>query len=134
MKEKCESKEYSMSEAVAYCILGYRKYVQEGVKDKRVALKYIIKFILEMARDEVDTKEVILQNKKILDTIPFSWKLTLDDFFAYATCVFYVLTNREIEITPEKIVAEFLSEVHSHHPRRTLKEAKFILDELFLEE
>ena len=87
-----------------------------------------------MARDEVDTKEIILQNEKLLNTIPFSWELTPDDFLAYATCIFYVLTNREKEITPEKIVTEFLSEVHLHHPRRTLKEANFILDELFPEE
>ena len=30
----------------------------------------------------------------------------------------------------EKIVKEFLSEIHSHHPRKIMKEAEIILDNL----
>lgn len=123
-----------VKEAIAYYILGYEKYHTEIKDIKKKHWIIILKFILEMVRDDVDTQEVIVRNKKLLDTIPFSWKLTPDDFFAYATCIFYVLTNREKEITPKKIVTEFLSEVYSHHPRKTLKEANFILDEFFPEE
>lgn len=122
-----------VKEAIAYYILGYEKYHSKIKEIRKKHWIIIIKFILEMARDEIDTKEIILQNEELLNTIPFSWELTPDDFLAYATCIFYVLTNREKEITPEKIVTEFLSEIHSHHPRRTLKEANFILDELFPE-
>lgn len=123
-----------VKEAIAYYILGYEKYHTEIKDIKKKHWIIILKFILEMVRDDVDTQEVIVRNKKLLDTIPFSWKLTPDDFFAYATCIFYVLTNREKEITQKKIVTEFLSEVYSHHPRKTLKEANFILDEFFPEE
>lgn len=134
MKANIGNINMEIKEAIAYYILGYEKYYSKIKEIRKKHWIIIIKFVLEMARDEIDTKEVILQNEKLLSTIPFSWELTPDDFLAYATCIFYVLTNREKEITPEKIVTEFLSEVHSHHPRRTLKEANFILDELFPEE
>lgn len=42
-----------------------------------------------------------------------------------------VLMNREKNITEEKIVKEFLRELHSHNPRRTIKEAELILTKLF---
>ena len=55
------------------------------------------------------------------------------DFLSYATCIFYVLLNREENITEEKIVKEFLKELHSHHPRRVIKEAEVILTRMFPE-
>jgi hypothetical protein len=66
-----------------------------------------------------------------LNKVNFEWDLSADEFIAYATCIFYVLTNREEKLTEEKIITEFLSEIYSHHPRRTLKEANFILDQFF---
>ena len=41
------------------------------------------------------------------------------------------MINREQKITDEKIVKEFLRELHSHHPRRTMKEAELILTKMF---
>lgn len=134
MKTNLGNINMEVKEAIAYYILGYEKYHSLIKEIRKKHWIIIIKFVLEMARDEVNTKEVISKNEELLNNILFKWQLNPDDFLAYATCIFYVLTNREKEITPEKIVTEFLSEVHSHHPRRTLKEANFILDELFPEE
>ena len=131
--QKINKKNYKVKEAIAYYILGLKKY-NEKIKDiEKDHWIIILKLILELMRDEVDTKNTIIKNKEILDKIPFSWELTSDDLVAYATCIFYVLTNREKEITAEKIVTEFLSEIHLHHPRKTIKEANFILDEFFPE-
>ena len=38
-----------------------------------------------------------------------------------------------MQITDEKIVKEFLSEIHTHHPRKIMKEAEVILENLFPE-
>lgn len=82
-----------------------------------------------------DTRSICLLwtgvNTNLLNRINFSWKLSADDFVAYAVCIFYVLTNREKNITDEKILKEFLSELHTHHPRKILKEAEFILTNFF---
>ena len=129
--QKLNKKNYKIKEAIAYYILGLNKYNEEIKDIKKEHWVIILKFILELTRDEVNTKNTIIENKEILDKIPFSWELTSDDLVAYATCIFYVLTNREKEITAEKIVTEFLSEIHSHHPRRTMKEANLILDQFF---
>ena len=133
MKTNTVNRDYEIKETIAYYILGLQKYNSKVKEIKSKHWIIILKFILEMARDEVDTKDVILQNNKLLNKIPFSWKLSPDEFLAYATCIFYVLTNREKEITPEKIVTEFLLEIYSHHPKRTMKEANFILDNFFPE-
>lgn len=80
----------------------------------------------------IESKQAIQGVKKnLLERIHFSWVLTTDDMVAYATCIFYVLTKREKEINEEKIVKEFLKEIHSHHPRRTLQEANVIIDMAF---
>ena len=129
--QKINKKNYKIKEAIAYYILALKKYNEKIKNIEKDHWIIILKLILELIRDEVDTKNTIIKNEEILDKIPFSWELTADDLFAYATCIFYVLTNREKEITPEKIVIEFLSEVHLHHPRKTMKEANFILDEFF---
>ncbi len=131
--QKLNKKNYKIKEAIAYYILGLKKYNEQIKEIKKDHWIIILKYVLEHTRDEVDTRNTIIKNKEILDKIPFSWELTSDDLVAYATCIFYVLTNREKEITPEKIVTEFLSEIHSHHPRKTMKEANFILDEFFPE-
>ena len=129
--QKINKKNYKVKEAIAYYILGLKKYNEEIKNIEKDHWIIILKLILELTRDEVNTKNTIMENKELLDKIPFSWELTSDDLVAYATCIFYVLTNREKEITAEKIVTEFLSEIHSHHPRKTIKEANFILDEFF---
>ena len=129
--QKMNKKNYKVKEAIAYYILGFKKYNEKINDIEKDHWIIILKSILELTRDEVNTKNTIMENKDLLDKIPFSWELTSDDLVAYATCIFYVLTNREKEITPEKIVTEFLSEVHLHHPRKTMKEANFILDEFF---
>lgn len=133
MKQNIKNRDYKIKEAVAYYIWGYQSY-KKGTKEieKDHWIK-ILKSILELARDEEDIKKIIEENKSLLNKIQFSWELSSDDFVAYAICIFYVLTNREKEITPEKIVKEFLSEIYLHHPRKTLKEANFILTEMFPE-
>lgn len=134
MKQNIKNRNYKIKESIAYYILGYQRY-RENIKEiEKNHWIMILKFILETARDEVDTKEIIQENKDLLNKIQFSWNLSADEFIAYATCVFYVLTNREKEITSEKIVTEFLSEIYKHHPRKIMKEANFILDEFFPEE
>lgn len=128
MKKNIRNKEYTMKEAVAYFILGYKRCNENNQKR---GLEDILKNILEIAKENIDINEVQGVNTNLLKRINFSWKLTSDDFVSYATCIFYVLINREQKITDEKIVKEFLRELHSHHPRRTMKEAELILTKMF---
>lgn len=128
MKKNIRNKEYTMEEAVAYFILGYKRCNENNQKR---GLEDILKNILEIAKENIDTNEIQGVNSNLLKRINFSWTLTSDDFVSYATCIFYVLINREQKITDEKIVKEFLRELHSHHPRRTMKEAELILTKMF---
>ena len=128
MKKNIRNKEYTMEEAVAYFILGYKRCNENNQKR---GLEDILKNILEIAKENIDTNEIQGVNTNLLKRINFSWSLTSDDFVSYATCIFYVLINREQKITDEKIVKEFLRELHSHHPRRTMKEAELILTKMF---
>ena len=128
MKKNIRNKEYTMEEAVAYYILGFKKCSENNQKK---GLEDILKNILEIAKENIDTNEIQGVNTNLLKRINFSWILTSDDFVSYATCIFYVLINREQKITDEKIVKEFLRELHSHHPRRTMKEAELILTKMF---
>lgn len=128
MKKNIRNKEYTMEEAVAYYILGFKKCSENNQKK---GLEDILKNILEIAKENIDTNEIQGVNTNLLKRINFSWTLTSDDFVSYATCIFYVLINREQKITDEKIVKEFLRELHSHHPRRTMKEAELILTKMF---
>lgn len=128
MKKNIRDKEYTMEEAVAYFILGYKRCNENNQKR---GLEDILKNILEIAKENIDTNEIQGVNTNLLKRINFNWNLTSDDFVSYATCIFYVLINREQKITDEKIVKEFLRELHSHHPRRTMKEAELILTKMF---
>ena len=128
MKKNIRNKEYTMEEAVTYFILGYKRCNENNQKR---GLEDILKNILEIAKENIDTNEIQGVNTNLLKRINFSWSLTSDDFVSYATCIFYVLINREQKITDEKIVKEFLRELHSHHPRRTMKEAELILTKMF---
>ena len=128
MKKDIRNKEYAIQEVVAYYILGYRKYKEES---KNKGFEDLLKNILETAKENIDTTEIKGVNINLLKRINFNWVLNSDDFISYATCIFYVLLNREENITEEKIVIEFLKELHSHHPRRTIKEAELILTKLF---
>lgn len=128
MKTNIRNKEYTMEEAVAYYILGFKKCSENNQKK---GLEDILKNILEIAKENIDTNEIQGVNTNLLKRINFNWSLTSDDFVSYATCIFYVLINREQKITDEKIVKEFLRELHSHHPRRTMKEAELILTKMF---
>ncbi len=128
MKKNIRNKEYTMEEAVAYFILGYKRCNENNQKR---GLEDILKNILEIAKENIDTNEIQGVNTNLLKRINFSWSLTSDDFVSYATCIFYVLINRKQKITDEKIVKEFLRELHSHHPRRTMKEAELILTKMF---
>ena len=117
-----------IQEAFAYYILGFQKYNKENNDNDCIQ---ILKNILEVANENLNSTEIKGVNTNLLNRINFSWKLSADDFVAYAVCIFYVLTNREKYITEEKILKEFLSELHTHHPRRILKEANFIIDNFF---
>ncbi len=128
MKKDIRNKEYAIQEVVAYYILGYRKYNEESQKK---GLADLLKNILETAKENIDTTEIKGVDIDWLKRINFNWILNSDDFVSYATCIFYVLLNREENITEEKIVKEFLKELHSHHPRRVIKEAELILTKLF---
>ena len=128
MKKDIRNKEYAIQEVVAYYILGYRKYKEES---KNKGFEDLLKNILETAKENIDTTEIKGVNINLLKRINFNWVLNSDDFISYATCIFYVLMNREKNITEEKIVKEFLKELHSHHPRRVIKEAELILTKLF---
>ena len=130
MKNNIKNKHYAMEEAVSYYILGYKRYEQNKEQN---GIEDVLKNIVEVAQENLNATEVKGVNIKLLEKINFSWLLSPDDFIAYATCIFYVLMNREIQITDEKIVKEFLRELHSHHPRRTMKEAEVILENVFSE-
>ena len=136
MKKNIKKSEFSINEAVAYYIVGYEKAKKEikGKDNKNWVI--ILKHIIESVRDYElkDIQKEIVQNKDLLKTIKFKWILSPDDFVSYATCIFYVLTNREEQITNKIIVTEFISEMYMHHPRKTLKEANFILEQVFPEE
>ena len=136
MKKNIKKSEFTMNEAVAYYIVGYEKAKEEIKRMDNKNWVVILKHIIECVRDYElkDIQKVIVQNKELLKTIKFKWILSPDDFVSYATCIFYVLINREEQITNEKIVAEFISEMYMHHPRKTLKEANFILDQVFPKE
>lgn len=130
MKENIRNKDYIIEEAVAYYILGYKRYEQN---EKQNGLKDILKNILEVVEENLNTTEITGVNTELLKIIDFNWLLSANDFIAYAVCIFYVLINREIQITDEKIVKEFLKELQSHHPRRTMKDAEIILENVFPE-
>ena len=130
MNKNIKNKEYMIQEAFAYYVLGYQRYIKDN--DNNECMQ-IIKNILEVASDNLDSTEIKGVNTNLLNRINFSWKLSADDFVAYAVCIFYVLTNREKKITDEKILKEFLSELHTHHPRRILREANFIIDNFYPE-
>lgn len=125
MKKNIKNKSYVIEEAVSYYILGYKRYEQN---EEQNGLIDVLKNILEVAQENIDTTEVKGVNVELLERIKFSWLLSADDFIAYATCIFGVLMNKEIQITDEKIVKEFLRQIHSHHPRQTMKEADLILE------
>lgn len=128
MNKDIRKKEYMIQEAFAYYVLGYQRYRKDNNENDCMQ---IIKNILEVASENINATQIIGVNTNLLRRINFSWKLSADDFVAYATCIFYVLTKREKTITDEKILKEFLSELHTHHPRRILKEANFIIDNFF---
>ena len=96
MKKNIRNKEYTMEEAVAYYILGFKKCSENNQKK---GLEDILKNILEIAKENIDTNEIQGVNTNLLKRINFSWTLTSDDFVSYATCIFYVLINREQKIT-----------------------------------
>ena len=130
MKKNVKNKKYTMKEAVSYYILGYKRYVQNISQN---GLEDILKDIVEVAQKNIENEEIVGVNIELLNRINFDWLLSSNDFIAYAVCVFYVLINREMQITDEKIVKEFLRELHSHHPRKIMKEAKIILEKILKE-
>lgn len=130
MKKNIKNKKYTMKEAVSYFILGYKKYEQDREQN---GLRDIIKNIVEVIQEHIDKEEITRVNSELLNKINFDWLLSSNDLIAYATCIFYVLINREIQITDEKIVREFLKELHTHHPKRTIQEAELILERAFPE-
>lgn len=128
MNKSIKNKEFMIQEAFAYYVLGFQQYNKKNNDNDYIR---ILKNILEVASDNINTTQITGVNTNLLNRINFSWMLSADDFVAYATCIFYVLTKREQKITDEKILKEFLAELHTHHPRRILKEADFILDNFF---
>ena len=130
MKKNVRNKMYAIKEAVSYYILGYKKYEQNINQN---GLGDILKDIVEVAQKNIENEEIVGVNIDLLNRINFDWLLSSNDFIAYAVCVFYVLINREMQITDEKIVKEFLRELHSHHPRKIMKEAKIILEKILKE-
>lgn len=130
MKKNVKNKKYDIKETVSYYILGYKRYEQNIEQN---GLKDILKDIVEVSQENNDKEEITGVNKNLLNRINFNWQLSLKDFIAYAVCVFYVLINREMQITDEKIVKEFLSEIHLHHPRKIMKMAETILEQVFPE-
>lgn len=130
MKRKIKNKKYDIKEAVSYYILGYKRYEQNIEQN---GLGDILKDIAEVAQENLDTEEITGVNPELLNRINFDWQLSSNDFIAYAVCIFYVLINREMQITDEKILKEFLKELHTHHPRRTMREAEVILESVFPE-
>ena len=130
MKKNVKNKKYTKKEAVSYYILGYKRYEQNISQN---GLGDILKDIVEVAQKNIENEEIVGVNIDLLNRINFDWLLSSNDFIAYAVCVFYVLINREMQITDEKIVKEFLRELHSHHPRKIMKEAKIILEKILKE-
>ena len=130
MKNDIRKKDFDIKEEVAYYILGYEKYIQTNDNNNDEFIQ-IIKCILEVAKDDMDSQKTKDINNKYLNRINFSWKMSADEFIAYAICIFYVLTQRAERITDERVVKQFLSEIHLHSPRRILKEADFIINSLF---
>ncbi len=125
MKKNVKNKKYDIKEAVSYYILGYKRYEQDI---RQNGLRDILKNIVDVAQENLNSTDTTGVNIELLNRINFDWTMNSNDFIAYAVCIFYVLINREIQITEEKIVKEFLSEIHSYHPRKILKEAKVILE------
>lgn len=125
MKKNVKNKKYDIKEAVSYYILGYKRYEQDI---RQNGLRDILKNIVDVAQENLNSTDTTGVNIELLNRINFDWTMNSNDFIAYAVCIFYVLINREIQITDEKIVKEFLSEIHSYHPRKILKEAKVILE------
>ena len=130
MKKNVRNKKYAIKEAVSYYILGYKRYEQNIEQN---GLEEILKDIIEVAQENIDNEEIVGVNKDLLNRINFNWQLSSNDFIAYAVCIFYVLINREMQITDEKIIKEFLSEIHSYHPRKIMKEAEIIAEQIFPE-
>lgn len=130
MKKNARNKMYAIKEAVSYYILGYKKYEQNINQN---GLGDILKDIVEVAQENLNSIEITGVNTELLNRINFDWQLSSNDFIAYAVCIFYVLINREMQITDEKIVKEFLKQLHSHHPRRIMKEAEIIAEQIFPE-
>lgn len=130
MKKNIKNKNYTMKEAVSYYILGYKRYEQNTEQN---GLADILKNIVQVAQENIENKENVVVSNDTLNRINFDWLLSANDLIAYAVCIFYVLINREIQITDEKIVKEFLKELHLHHPRKTMKEAEIILENCFPE-
>lgn len=130
MKKNIKNKKYTMKEAVSYYILGYKRYEQNINQN---GLEDILKDIAEVAQENLNKEEITGVNTELLDRINFDWLLSSNDFIAYAVCIFYVLINREMQITDEKIVKEFLKQLHLHHPRRIMKEAEIIAEQIFPE-
>ncbi|MBS5853666.1 MAG: hypothetical protein KIC56_00365 [Clostridium sp.] len=130
MKKNIKNKNYTMKEAVSYYILGYKRYEQNTEQN---GLADILKNIVQVAQENIENKENVVVSNDILNRINFDWLLSANDLIDYAVCIFYVLINREIQITDEKIVKEFLKELHLHHPRKTMKEAEIILENCFPE-
>ena len=125
MKKNIKNKNYTMKEAVSYYILGYKRYEQNTEQN---GLADILKNIVQVAQENIENKGNVVVSNDTLNRINFDWLLSANDLIAYAVCIFYVLINREIQITDEKIVKEFLKELHLHHPRKTMKEAEIILE------
>ena len=125
MKKNVKNKKYDIKEAVSYYILGYKRYEQDI---RQNGLRDILKNIVDVAQENLNSTDTTGVNIELLNRINFDWTMNSNDFIAYAVCIFYVLINREIKTTDEKIVKEFLSEIHSYHPRKILKEAKVILE------
>lgn len=130
MKKNIKNKNYTMKEAVSYYILGYKRYEQNTEQN---GLADILKNVVQVAQENIENKENVVVSNDTLNRINFDWLLSANDLIAYAVCIFYVLINREIQITDEKIVKEFLKELHLHHPRKTMKEAEIILENCFPE-
>lgn len=130
MKKNIKNKNYTMKEGVSYYILGYKRYEQNTEQN---GLADILKNIVQVAQENIENKGNVVVSNDTLNRINFDWLLSANDLIAYAVCIFYVLINREIQITDEKIVKEFLKELHLHHPRKTMKEAEIILENCFPE-
>lgn len=127
MKNNKKNRKYTMREAVSYYILGYKRYEQ---KKENNGMENILRYLVEVVEEN---KEITVVNSKLLDKVNFDWLISSNDFFAYAVCIFYVLINKGLQITEEKIVNEFLRELHTYHPRTIIKEAEDILEKVFPE-